>query len=214
MTVLTMDYKKIPERSGIYVFFDDSESVLYVGKSKNMRSRIYSHLQSDINLSTHKISGCIGKVSVIFHEDHSSLRQKEIETIGILKPVLNSSNNSKQKEFYLPSITYREVHNKKCRYYGCEFYQLSNGYCVKHDPDNFKYSWIVTGKFISTEMKRLLFENSTIHVPMSFYMSKSSFSKLYKEHDFEMSRDEEGTFKFGKHSIFFDDDDEVRLFRH
>lgn len=214
MTVLIEDFKKIPNRSGVYIFNDDSGSFLYVGKSLNLRNRIYSHLINSFNTTTHKYGGYIKHVSVIFHDDTASLDQKETEVIELIKPNLNISKNSNQVELDLPPKVYKEVHNKKCSYYGCTFYQLSNGYCEKHDPQNFKYTWIEPGKLLTTEMKRLLYEENTIRTSMYFYMSKNSFSMLMKEHNFEIDRDEDGTYKFGKHYIILDDEDEVRLFRY
>jgi DNA polymerase-3 subunit epsilon len=37
----------LPERPGVYLFFGDGDSVLYVGKSVNLRSRVMSHFSSD-----------------------------------------------------------------------------------------------------------------------------------------------------------------------
>ena len=38
--------EKIPEKIGIYMFKDSKSNYLYVGKSKNIRKRIKSHIQS------------------------------------------------------------------------------------------------------------------------------------------------------------------------
>ena len=38
--------RKLPEESGIYFFHDTHKEVIYVGKSKNIRKRVYSHLSA------------------------------------------------------------------------------------------------------------------------------------------------------------------------
>jgi len=38
------DIQKLPEECGTYYFFDDSQQLLYIGKSKDIRHRILSHL--------------------------------------------------------------------------------------------------------------------------------------------------------------------------
>jgi DNA polymerase-3 subunit epsilon len=38
------DIQNLPEECGTYYFFDDSQQLLYIGKSKNIRHRILSHL--------------------------------------------------------------------------------------------------------------------------------------------------------------------------
>jgi DNA polymerase-3 subunit epsilon len=38
------DIQKLPEECGTYYFFDDSQQLLYIGKSKDIRHRVLSHL--------------------------------------------------------------------------------------------------------------------------------------------------------------------------
>jgi len=38
--------KELPEETGVYYFLDDTQNIIYVGKSKNIRSRIVSHLNN------------------------------------------------------------------------------------------------------------------------------------------------------------------------
>ena len=38
------DIQKLPEECGTYYFFDDAQQLLYIGKSKNIRHRVLSHL--------------------------------------------------------------------------------------------------------------------------------------------------------------------------
>ena len=37
----------LPEETGVYYFFDDDDSLIYIGKSKNIRSRVSSHFSNN-----------------------------------------------------------------------------------------------------------------------------------------------------------------------
>src|SRR4030042_2070959 len=43
-----IDFKRIPENPGVYIFFGKDNRKLYVGKSKNLKSRIRSYLLSNL----------------------------------------------------------------------------------------------------------------------------------------------------------------------
>ena len=45
------DLKKIPDESGVYYFYNDQNDLIYIGKSKNLHTRILSHFR---NTSTKK----------------------------------------------------------------------------------------------------------------------------------------------------------------
>lgn len=44
---LPKDVKKIPKKSGIYIFYDENEEVIYVGKTQELYKRTIQHLPSD-----------------------------------------------------------------------------------------------------------------------------------------------------------------------
>ncbi len=41
------DIDALPESSGVYIFYDEKNTPLYIGKSKNIRERVLSHFASD-----------------------------------------------------------------------------------------------------------------------------------------------------------------------
>lgn len=42
------DFTSLPESTGVYYFLDDSDEIIYVGKSKNIKKRIASHFASNL----------------------------------------------------------------------------------------------------------------------------------------------------------------------
>jgi len=42
-TLNTQDYKKLPEESGVYLFFNKNRKLLYVGKAINLKKRVFSY---------------------------------------------------------------------------------------------------------------------------------------------------------------------------
>ena len=78
----------LPEETGLYYFYDDHGSIIYIGKSKNIRSRVYSHLSSN---STRKAIDMKQKIVDISYELTGS------ELIALLK---ESSEIKKHKPLY------------------------------------------------------------------------------------------------------------------
>ncbi|MCB1320342.1 MAG: GIY-YIG nuclease family protein, partial [Leptospiraceae bacterium] len=48
---LTTDIEEVPESPGVYFFINDQEMPLYIGKAKNLRSRILSHFTENLHSS-------------------------------------------------------------------------------------------------------------------------------------------------------------------
>ncbi len=51
---MDLNLKKVPTRSGVYLFKGAKERVLYVGKAKNLRNRLRSYFQNSANLDARK----------------------------------------------------------------------------------------------------------------------------------------------------------------
>lgn len=45
------ELENLPERPGVYLFFGENDTLLYVGKSVNLRSRVLSHFSSDYRIA-------------------------------------------------------------------------------------------------------------------------------------------------------------------
>lgn len=48
----TLSKRKLPETAGVYLFADSSHQVIYIGKAKNLKSRISSYFGPDLSLKT------------------------------------------------------------------------------------------------------------------------------------------------------------------
>lgn len=59
------DIKALPEEPGVYYFLDEKNNIIYVGKSKNIKSRVLSHLS---NCSTKRALEMKNKVAQITYE--------------------------------------------------------------------------------------------------------------------------------------------------
>lgn len=210
-------YSQIKYSSGIYVLLSDEKIPLYVGKSVSLKSRVRGHLSGfgDKHIIEH-----VGKfhfVGIIYHEDDSTLDAKETEIINKLKPELNISKTNYPKVIDMSTINDRGILvPTKCKHYKtffetCGSNANSNGYCSIHDPSYF--SWIYKGKYITSEMQRLLYECKYKKDRLYFYMSKQTFRKLfaektYAEYDFENN---ETVLRFKKHFVILDDEETIRL---
>ena len=47
--------KDIPTEPGVYRFFDVKDRVIYVGKAKNLKNRLNSYFQSNLQAKTYKM---------------------------------------------------------------------------------------------------------------------------------------------------------------
>ena len=82
----------LPETSGVYLFYDNRGTPLYIGKSKNIRDRVLSHFSSDHrNNKEMKISQTIASIETI-------------QTAGELGALLQESRLIKK---YLPIYNHR-----------------------------------------------------------------------------------------------------------
>lgn len=47
--------KDLPEEPGVYYFYDDNHQLIYIGKSKNIKSRVYTHLRGSKTVKGEKM---------------------------------------------------------------------------------------------------------------------------------------------------------------
>lgn len=59
----------IPEASGIYFLFGEKNELLYIGKSANLKQRLYSHFKSNSPSRLKYLGVQPKKFSVIFEEE-------------------------------------------------------------------------------------------------------------------------------------------------
>lgn len=102
--------QKLPEETGTYYFFNDKKELIYIGKSKNIRSRIFSHFR---NYSTKKSIEMLNQVAEVDFELTGS------ELIALLK----ESHEIKEHK-----PLYNRAQRRSVSIYGLYFYQDNNDY--------------------------------------------------------------------------------------
>ncbi len=82
--------KDIPNRPGVYIFYNTEGDVLYVGKSIKMRSRVLSHFSNDVQ-SGKELSLCQETADIEYRETSGELSALFLESqlIKELSPVYN-----------------------------------------------------------------------------------------------------------------------------
>ncbi|MFC2117611.1 exonuclease domain-containing protein [Bacteroidota bacterium] len=136
--------EKIPEKTGVYFFYDKKGELLYIGKSKNIRSRVMQHLN---NNSTKRAMEMREKISDIDFElcgNELIALLKESDLIKHHKP----PNNRAQRRTY---YNYSLLHEKNDSGYICfRFEHINNN----NEPLT-TYTSLKSGK---EEMERLVEE--------------------------------------------------------
>lgn len=87
----------LPEAPGVYIFYGESGTPLYVGKSINIRDRVLSHFSSDHLSSTEmKISQQIESIETIVTAGELSALLKESELVKKMQPLYNRQLRQKR----------------------------------------------------------------------------------------------------------------------
>ncbi|MGD2139543.1 MAG: exonuclease domain-containing protein [Burkholderiales bacterium] len=82
--------KGMPDTSGVYIFYGENDSVLYVGKSVNLRTRVMSHFSGDHSISKDMhISRDIRRIEWIETAGEFSALIKEAQLVKRLAPLHN-----------------------------------------------------------------------------------------------------------------------------
>ena len=83
------EIKSIPEKPGVYIFYGDDQTPLYVGKSVNLKDRILSHFSQNDSSREIKISQQIKEIKTI--ETHGELGAlvREASLVKKLQPIYN-----------------------------------------------------------------------------------------------------------------------------
>ena len=55
----------LPERPGVYTFYDEHGKVIYVGKAKNLKNRVTTYFQGNLNPKTAKMVSTAGNFEFI-----------------------------------------------------------------------------------------------------------------------------------------------------
>lgn len=113
---------EIPDKAGIYKFFDDSNQLIYIGKSKHIRKRIDQHLRNTKTLKSNLLIKDIARIE--FELTGSELIALLLESIQIKK--------------HQPK--YNRALRKNLFPYGLYHYIDSGGYVHFHIASTSKYT--------------------------------------------------------------------------
>ncbi|MGL4599182.1 MAG: GIY-YIG nuclease family protein, partial [Bacteroidia bacterium] len=118
--------KKLPEATGVYYFLDKAGSIVYVGKSKNIRKRAFSHLTTKTKKTTHML-GELHDVDFVLTGSELIALLLESEEIKKLKPKYNRLR--KQSEFTHSIVWFKDddgVINFRIEAYGSKHQALQS----------------------------------------------------------------------------------------
>lgn len=122
-------YQSLPESPGIYQFFDRNGKILYVGKAKNLRSRVSSYFAKSAKLygKTAILVPLVKKIKIIKVDSEIEALLLEIQLIKKYAPKYNISLKDGKnypmiritaKEDYPAVLTARQITDKKSIYFG------------------------------------------------------------------------------------------------
>jgi excinuclease ABC subunit C len=100
----------LPTNPGVYQFYDDSGKILYIGKAKNLRTRVKSYFLKVEELSQTRseaifqMVGLIDRIKVIETGSEIEAVFLEAELINKIKPKYNSRQKD-DKSFYVVEIS-------------------------------------------------------------------------------------------------------------
>jgi DNA polymerase-3 subunit epsilon len=81
--------KKIPESAGVYYFFNDKNELIYIGKSKNIYSRLLSHFRNTKSKKAIEMRNAISAVDYELTGNELVALLKESNEIKKHKPIYN-----------------------------------------------------------------------------------------------------------------------------
>ena len=137
-------FENIPQKPGIYRFYDVNEKLIYVGKAKNLRKRLFTYKRASAGKTTRKEAGLIRKI-----------HRFEYDVLGSEKEALLAENRwirEKRPEF--------NHQNKNVEtYYFIILYALKNGFGLEYTmsasiPVRFQEEKFEYRMFLNQEDKR------------------------------------------------------------
>lgn len=93
------EIKSLPELCGVYYFHDEQGNILYVGKSRNIRNRVLSHLSNNETKRAQKMKTQIASVSVELTGSEIVALLLESAEIKTHKPLFNRAQRRTGESF-------------------------------------------------------------------------------------------------------------------
>jgi DNA polymerase III subunit epsilon len=82
---------KLPDETGVYYFWDDKQTLIYIGKSKNIRTRIFQHLHNQSTRKAMEMRDRIAEITWELTGNELSALLLESDEIKKHKPIYNRS---------------------------------------------------------------------------------------------------------------------------
>lgn len=101
----------LPQKPGVYIFYNQSKEVIYVGKSVNLKQRVNSYYQKSINSKSRKVAGIFkDSAGGIFLKTPSELQSLflEDELIKYFYPKYNKAGINWQDLYFLKLNNYNQ----------------------------------------------------------------------------------------------------------
>ena len=95
---------ELPEKTGVYYFYDENKNLIYVGKSKSIRSRIMQHLNNNITKKSIEMKSKITDISYEITGSELVALLLESAEIKKHKPLFNRSQRRSAFNFGLFSF--------------------------------------------------------------------------------------------------------------
>lgn len=95
-TNLETNVQAIPESPGVYIFYASDNTPLYVGKSKNIRQRVFSHFSSSERFIL-KMQTSVARIETIKTAGEVGALLKESQLIKTLQPLYNRTLRNRKK---------------------------------------------------------------------------------------------------------------------
>ncbi|MDX2306064.1 MAG: exonuclease domain-containing protein [Microscillaceae bacterium] len=84
------DFNALPEETGVYYFFDEDDTIIYVGKSKNIKKRIAGHFATNLeNRKTIEIKNRVARIDFVLTGSELIALLLESDEIKIHQPLFN-----------------------------------------------------------------------------------------------------------------------------
>lgn len=98
------DFDKLPYTPGVYYFHNQKGKIIYIGKAKNIRSRVNSHFSNNSE-SRQKQNFILNVHSISFQTCATELMAEILESAEIKKywPLFNQSQKNREEEFAIYS---------------------------------------------------------------------------------------------------------------
>jgi DNA polymerase III subunit epsilon len=97
--------EKLPDSPGVYIFYAKDKSVLYVGKSVNIKERVRSHFNNQNSNTDYKLFKSVADIKAIRTPGDVSARILESQLIKSLYPI---HNRVSRRKIIIPAACYRE----------------------------------------------------------------------------------------------------------